>query len=195
MGEEWRAIEGFPRYRVSNLGGAQRQNHRGEWVACSQAPNTSGYPRVFATNADGRRRTAATHILVAEAFLGPRPSPDAEVRHLDGSRTNNRVENLAYGTRADNAQDSIRHGTHQKFRILGEQNGLAKLTAEGVRQIVARVNNGESKTSLARQFKCVPDNITAIMQGRSWSHITGFPKKPRRYIPRRNMAGQQGVSP
>lgn len=51
------------------------------------------------------------HLLVAAAFIGPRP-PGKIVRHLDGNRKNPRWGNLAYGTYAENTQDAIAHGTH-----------------------------------------------------------------------------------
>lgn len=72
-------------------------------------PNSHGYPSVRLT-IDGKRRRSPVHRLVAQTFLGPRPSSAHEVRHLDGDRTNNAVENLAWGTRQQNAADRERHG-------------------------------------------------------------------------------------
>lgn len=54
-------------------------------------------------------KTICAHRLAALAFLGPCP-PGCEVRHKDGDRNNPRVSNLEYGTHADNAEDTIRHG-------------------------------------------------------------------------------------
>lgn len=51
------------------------------------------------------------HVLVAAAFLGPRPD-GMQVRHADGDRFNNHLSNLCYGTSKDNTDDAIRHGTH-----------------------------------------------------------------------------------
>lgn len=60
---------------------------------------------------DGKGDTKKVHSLVAEAFLGPRPE-GADVCHMDGDPGNNAVSNLCYGTRSDNMQHSIEHGTH-----------------------------------------------------------------------------------
>src|SRR5690606_38480338 len=53
------------------------------------------------------------HVLVAEAFIGPRPE-GAECLHGDGDHTNNMVSNLRWGTKSENQLDSVRHGTHHQ---------------------------------------------------------------------------------
>lgn len=63
------------------------------------------YPRV--TVGGGRR--AYVHHLVAAAFIGPRPL-GFQVLHRNDVRTDNRVENLYYGTASDNMADSLRNG-------------------------------------------------------------------------------------
>lgn len=56
--------------------------------------------------------TRAVHVLVAAAFLGPRP-PGMHICHGDGNPRNNRVGNLRYDTPAANARDTVRHGRNQ----------------------------------------------------------------------------------
>lgn len=68
------------------------------------------YQSVRLTFAKGSRKKFKVHRLVAETFIGPRPSPRHEVRHLDGNRANNCASNLAWGTQKDNADDRERHG-------------------------------------------------------------------------------------
>jgi hypothetical protein len=58
----------------------------------------------------GRKRTTQVHRLVLAAFVGPCPD-GMECRHLDGNPANNRIENLCWGTRAENNADRVRHGT------------------------------------------------------------------------------------
>lgn len=60
------------------------------------------------------RKVKSVHRLVAEAFIGP-AGDDIQVCHGNGTRTDNRIENLRYGTRSDNMQDAIRHRTHANF--------------------------------------------------------------------------------
>ncbi len=62
-------------------------------------------------NKNGVQWSAKVHLLVMSAFVGPRPD-GMETRHLDGDPANNVLPNLAYGTKSENALDSVRHGTH-----------------------------------------------------------------------------------
>lgn len=71
--------------------------------------NDDGYPSVRLT-VNGKRTRYAVHVLVARTHLPDRPSPQHEVRHLDGNKMNARSENLAWGTRQENADDRERHG-------------------------------------------------------------------------------------
>ena len=53
--------------------------------------------------ADGdKQRPRKVHQMVCEAFHGPRPFPTAVVIHLDEDATNNRPENLKWGTQKEN---------------------------------------------------------------------------------------------
>lgn len=102
-------------YEVSDLGRVRSLTRwtpagtrKGRLLKTNISP--SGYPQL-GFRRDGKSRTQAVHRLVAAAFLGPRPEGQ-EVRHLDGNKINNRLDNLAYGTPSENSLDSIRHGTH-----------------------------------------------------------------------------------
>jgi len=56
-------------------------------------------------------RKVGLHTLVCAAFRGPRPAK-AVVRHLNGDPTDDRAENLDWGTQSENIRDSVLHGTH-----------------------------------------------------------------------------------
>lgn len=99
--EEWRPVVGWEGlYEVSSHG-------RVRSCKVLRPGLTNGYKRVVLCD-DGRRVTRGVHILVAEAFCGDRSGP--LVRHLDGTRDNNRATNLAFGTHLDNSADMIAHG-------------------------------------------------------------------------------------
>ena len=89
---------------------------------------------------DGVQRNIYVHVLVAAAFIGPRPE-GLEVRHLNGVHTDNRVSNLQYGTKGENRQDSIKHGTHYYASRTACSRGHA-YTVENTR---VRVRNGRQE--------------------------------------------------
>lgn len=82
--------------------------------------NDDGYPSVRVLIA-GKRTRVAVHKLVAERHLEPRPTPAHEIRHLDGDKLHRHADNLAWGTRAQNAADRERHGRTSR----GERHSLA----------------------------------------------------------------------
>lgn len=62
--------------------------------------NSTGYPTVCVI-VNGKRKALLIHHAVAEAFLGHRPN-GMVIDHIDGNRSNCRVENLRYISQGDN---------------------------------------------------------------------------------------------
>ena len=107
MEEIWKAVPGYEGlYEVSDLGRVRSfaRGVNGRLLKPGKASN--GYFTVCL----GRGKSRTLHSLVAEAFIGPKPSGQ-EVLHKDGTRTNNCVHNLRYGTRAENIRDAVVQGT------------------------------------------------------------------------------------
>lgn len=168
--EEWRPVVGYEgRYSVSSLGrvkSLERQVRVGHGATRTvrerilrPGPKASGHLSV----ALGKGASNDVHVLVAAAFLGPRPAGH-DVRHLDDDPTNNRRENLAYGTRRDNIQDAVRNGSKRW-----------KLTLDDVRTIRARLAAGESVRSVATDFPVSEGHISNIKAGRTHQHVRGTP--------------------
>lgn len=117
---------------------------------------------------EGKRYPLYVHQLVCETFHGPRPFPEAQVRHLNGMNTDNRAANLVWGTRAENEADKIRHGTRNQ----GERQGLSKLTEQQVREIRERYTaGGVFQRGLAAEFGVTQSCIWAIVTRKTWIHI------------------------
>lgn len=75
----------------------------------------SGYFFVTLSKPGCKPKPASVHRLVAEAFL-PRPDGATEVRHLNDIKIDNRLVNLAWGTRSDNMYDSVRNNVHPESK-------------------------------------------------------------------------------
>lgn len=112
--ERWIKVAGFPDYEVSSFGRVRSWKPINQFAPAPNAPklmrpgtDASGYNKVDLRR-DGERVTASVHVLVAEAFRGPRPK-GLDVAHNDGDPMNNIVSNLRYATRAENEADKKQH--------------------------------------------------------------------------------------
>jgi hypothetical protein len=117
-GVTWRPVIGFEGlYEVSSDGCVRSTRRRGtEGREIHQRLTRREHPyRSVRLWRDGKCVTKRVATIAATAFLGPRPDA-LEVRHLNGDSLDNRVSNLKYGTGAENAQDSIKHGTNRNLR-------------------------------------------------------------------------------
>lgn len=111
MEEEWRAVPGHPNHRVSSEGRVW-SGLKGPGRILRSAVDQYGYPIVSLWDPVERRgQSRRVHILMLEAFVGPRP-PGAVIRHLDSDPANCVLTNLAYGTHSENGLDAVRNGTH-----------------------------------------------------------------------------------
>lgn len=129
------------------------------------SPNSDGYPSFDAWGANGKWVKFAVHRVVCEAFHGPRPFPKAEVRHLNGIKTDNRASNLKWGTHAENMADKKLHGTD----AAGERSGTTKLTWEQVREIRTRyVSGGPRREELAIEYGLPFGTLCALLTGKTW---------------------------
>src|SRR4051794_39324286 len=86
--EDWREIDGYPLYEISDQGRARRRLKNG-YHMLKPLSATNGYPQVC-LYADGNGRRLLIHSLVAAAFLGVRPA-GAEVNHKSGVKSDNRL--------------------------------------------------------------------------------------------------------
>jgi hypothetical protein len=95
MVNEVRAIPAHPKYGVTKNGNVWSKVKNGQWKELAQSMSTRGYPKVKLTGG----YTALVHILVAEMFIGPRPTK-LRVNLIDGDKLNNSSDNLRYITQA-----------------------------------------------------------------------------------------------
>ena len=112
---QWRPIADWPNYEVSDQGQVRslpRERTRGGILR--PYPNSGQYLAVALSRGPEVKRFRI-HKLVAETFIGPCP-PGQEVRHLNDVKHDNRLVNLAYGTRKENKADEKRNGVRSRPR-------------------------------------------------------------------------------
>jgi len=128
--------------------------------------DANGYGSVSVKSTGSKRITMRRHVLVCEAYHGERPDGKV-VRHKNGIPSDDRADNLQWGTQAENCQDTVSHGKSTR----GSKNAQAKLTIEQAKEIRDRARNGESTVELARWFGVSQPTICDIKSGRTWSHL------------------------
>lgn len=172
--ESWAPIPDVSGYEASSLGrirsldrvvhyrNGQVRNYRGRILKSVVHPQT-GYLQVGI----GNRRSALVHRLVLFAFVGPAPE-GMECRHLNGNRTDARLQNLTWGTAGENSLDKVRHGRHHRAssatcirgHVLVLPNLNASILAQGFRSCRA-CHRGHSTVGRARH-RGIPLDMQAV---------------------------------
>lgn len=137
-------------------------DHCWEW----QRAQSKGYGRfTFAA----KQRHA--HIFAYEMANGPKPDDRWVLHTCDNSMCVN-PGHLYLGDHAQNTRDQIERGRQGRPR-LGDAHHNAKLTTVSVLAIVAAIEAGRTQRSLADRYGVGQQTISAMLSGRTWSHVTG----------------------
>lgn len=155
----WAGSDGFIYSMFSKHGPRPRP------LKLSVALDKDGYRKTDITR-DKKKKTIRVANYVARAFHGL-PKAGQEVRHKDGSKTNDIPSNLCWGTQLENAQDREAHGRTAR----GEKSGTAILTNHHVSVIKSRLLAGELQKHLAQEFGVHKTTIQAIAAERNWKWL------------------------
>lgn len=138
--EVWKDVKGYEgHYQVSNLGRIKtlkkQVGRKGTEKLMTPYMEWNGYSRV-ALYKDKKPKQFIVHRLVAEAFI-PNPEGKPVVDHINGDRTDNRVENLRWCTHSENSQNSLRiknNGNYKTIVIKDNKGNIFKSYREAARE-------------------------------------------------------------
>ena len=136
MEEEWRPIQDYPDYSVSNLGRVKSTRGYGGVAERILAvrPNTSGY---LQTDIGRQWKSAPIHKLVATVFVSNTEPTKTIVDHKNGIITDNRAENLRWTTPMESSMNQgVRKDNTTGYKGVSLQNGKYKtgIRVNGVHQ-------------------------------------------------------------
>lgn len=139
-------LEGFDQqYVIDEDGNVYRK------LTPNQHPQ--GYLRL-GLRAKGKRKHFTIHRLVAQTFI-PNPEGKPFVNHIDGDKTNNRVENLEWCNQSENMLHAFRTG----LKSPSHPKPVRQYTLEG-----EFVKEYSSREEAARSVKACGCNINKAIQ-------------------------------
>lgn len=172
MEREWRKVDGFPNYSVSNDGLVR--NDKSNKLKELQI-NTTGYYKTDLYSG-GNRSTQRIHRLVANAFID-NPDNKPDVNHIDGNKLNDNVENLEWVTKSENMIHAYNTGLvphHSSYGMLGKKNPNGGSKGKPVRVIETNEeykNIAECSRSLGISDRRICDVLTGHMESCNGYHF------------------------
>jgi len=142
---------------------ADTENGCSEW---QHSKNGSGYGQC-------NRFGSGSGLAHREMWIlekGPIPDGLLVLHHCDNPPCA-AMDHLWLGTQQDNVDDMIAKGRMRTVATLGEAQWNAKLTADEVREILARINVGETQTSIADIYGVSVSTINLIARGKRWKSV------------------------
>lgn len=161
---EFKQIEDL-NYEIASDGTVR--NIKTKYVQKNRPGGTSAYLLVMLKCGVKKYRTLLLHRLIAKAFI-PNPDGKAQVNHINGIKTDNRIENLEWCSRSENIQHMYDTGL-KKYRPLHYK---GKFGAEHNRSKAVRcIETGEvfgSQSEAGRKLNICHSSV-------SWSIKHGLP--------------------
>lgn len=135
--EIWKDIENYPNYQISNFGRVKSKKRitrvgiknvkkiiRNEKIL-KPLKLTKGYLGIRLYDNNSNAKTFKIHRLVAQAFI-PNPNNLPQVNHIDGDKTNNRIDNLEWCTCLENMNHSYNIGLRDKEKLKEHMSKVGK---------------------------------------------------------------------
>lgn len=172
MKEIWKKIEGQSHYEISSLGRVRSYRKAN---AILDKPNIKkqevdiwGYKRVSLCSGSVCKHHKV-HRLIATAFI-PNPLSKKEINHINGVKIDNRIENLEWVTRSENAKHAYSSGLSK--RMQGELNGHSILSVQDVSRIRELwSSNNYMQKDIAGFFGIARTTVSAIVNKYNWKHV------------------------
>ena len=163
--KEWKEIDGFPNYMVSNTGEIKSLNYNKTGREKVLIPHklSNGYLGINLYDSNKRSCYLLIHRVVAQAFL-PNPSGYKIINHKDENRSNNFVSNLEwcsykynlnYGNRNSKLSNSLTNNPFFSIPVL-QYSKTREFLKEfpSIAEAARTVNNGNIKAAVTNILKC-----------------------------------------
>lgn len=155
MKEVWKECPSCPGIEASSCGKARRSDTKKVFAGSF----TQAYGRI-GTAINGVIYPYYIHTLVADAFIGKRPT-GLQINHIDGNKHNNVASNLEYCTRKENAIHAHNLNLYKNSPL---NDSIVRVIKD---MLVLRFN----QELIGEIFGCRRETINSIKNKRTWAHV------------------------
>jgi hypothetical protein len=166
---EWKPIPRHEGYYASKDGRIMSRKS-GENFVLIPLKKRDGHLFVFLYDGQGNKKKMYVHRLILMAW-SRMPKRNEEARHLNDIPDDNRLENLEWGTRIENANDKRKNGGLS----IGKRNASHKLTDSQVLEIREKYKAGMSSRDIADEYGVAHTTVLKIARGQRWQHVANEP--------------------
>lgn len=160
---EWLTIKNHPNYELNKLGQVRKKPSN---KLLTPFITTNGYLRIRFD-----KKAYQVHTLIATHYI-PNPNNYKEINHKDNNKLNNSIDNLEWCTRQYNMLHCVKSGRSSIFNICGLKgvnSPSSKLSNNQVLEIRTRLEQGESTTSICKDYNVSSTVILNIKKRKSYN--------------------------
>lgn len=169
--EIWKRIPEYSLYEASNTGLLKTFNWKntGQVRIIKPALDSSGYLRTMLKHDSGKICTIKVHRIIAKTFI-ENIYNKPEVNHINGIKSDNRIENLEWVSREENIKHWVALGC--KNKLIGEKIGTSILKEKQVLEIRSKFKKRiYTRQMLAEEYGVKACTIKDIILRNSWKHL------------------------